>query len=273
MILVTGGTGQTGQFVIQELGRRGRAVRVLARPQSAAQVSEPGVEIALGDLGDRDSLHRAMAGVSGVVHTACTFSDSRIDVYGVVEGGPIGEDHPLSDQLGDYARGKIVCERLLSEAAARSGRSDYGMLRAPYIWAPHPKARRMVLNQRVIEGRPLILPGITEAEWSAYRDVWIDVRDLAWVVAECLDRPPSGPLNVLSGHYSWHDLHAELVRLTASPSPIIHRPLAEITEEELPDKSSYARTWLFDDTLLVRKLAYVPRYSFHQSLHDLVRAG
>ena len=296
MILVTGGTGQTGQFVIQELRRRGRAVRVLARPQSAAQVSEPGVEVALGDLGDRDSLRRAMAGVSGVVHTACTFSDSRIDaaamqalldawragpflfvssldVYGVVEGGPIGEDHPLSDHLGDYAHGKIVCERLLSEAAARSGRSDYGMLRAPYIWAPHPKARRMVMNQRVIEGRPLILPGITEAEWSQYRDVWIDVRDLAWVVAECLDSPPGGPLNVLSGHYSWHDLYAELIRLTASPSTIIHRPLAEITEEELPDKSSYARTWLFDDTLLVRKLAYVPRYSFHQSLHDLVSAG
>ncbi len=47
---------QTGQFVIQELRRRGRAVRVLARPQSAAQVSEPGVEVALGDLGDPDSL-------------------------------------------------------------------------------------------------------------------------------------------------------------------------------------------------------------------------
>ena len=173
MILVTGGTGQTGQFVIQELRCRGRAVRVLARPQSAAQVSEPGVEIALGDLGDRDSLCRAMAGVSGVVHTACTFSDSRIDaaamqalldawragpflfvssldVYGVVEGGPIGEEHPLSDHLGEYARGKIVCERLLSEAAARSGRSDYGMLRAPYIWAPHPKARRMVMNLSLI---------------------------------------------------------------------------------------------------------------------------
>ena len=296
MILVTGGTGQTGQFVIQELRRRRRAVRVLARPQSAAQVSEPGVEVALGDLGDRDSLRRAMAGVSGVVHTACTFSDSRIDaaamqalldawragpflfissldVYGVVEGGPIGEEHPLADHLGEYARGKIVCERLLSEAAARSGRSDYAMLRAPYIWAPHPKARRMVMNQRVLEGRPLILPGITEAEWAEYRDVWIDVRDLAWVVAECLDRPPGGPLNVLSGHYSWHDLYAELIRLTGSPSSIIHRPLDEITEEELPDKSSYARTWLFDDTLLVRKLGYVPRYSFHQSLHDLVSAG
>ena len=79
MILVTGGTGQTGQFVIQELRRRGHAIRVLVRPQSAAQVSEPGVEVALGDLGDRDSLRRAMVDVSGVVHTACTFSDSRID--------------------------------------------------------------------------------------------------------------------------------------------------------------------------------------------------
>src|SRR5262245_61826441 len=78
MILVTGGTGQTGQFVIQELRRRGRALRVLARPHSAAQVSEPGVEVALGDLADRDSLRRAIAGVSGVVHTACTFATLEI---------------------------------------------------------------------------------------------------------------------------------------------------------------------------------------------------
>jgi nucleoside-diphosphate-sugar epimerase len=100
----------------------------------------------------------------------------------------------------------------------------------------------MVINQRVIAGRQVILPGITDAEWSAYRDVWLDVRDLAWVVAECLERPPGGPLNVLSGHYSWHDLYAELIRITASLSTIIHPPLAEITEEELQDKRSDART-------------------------------
>src|SRR5437764_138645 len=75
----------------------------------------------------------------------------QLDIYGVVEGGPIGKDHPLADHVREYAHGKIVCEWRLSEAAARSGRSDYGMLRAPYIWAPHPKARRMVLNQRVIK--------------------------------------------------------------------------------------------------------------------------
>lgn len=46
--------------------------------------------MALGDLGERDSLHRAMAGVSGVVHTACTFSHSRLDAaaHGIVNIPP-----------------------------------------------------------------------------------------------------------------------------------------------------------------------------------------
>ena len=42
----------------------------------------------------------------------------------------IDEATPLEETHNDYARGKIVCERLLAEAAQRQGRGDgYGCAR------------------------------------------------------------------------------------------------------------------------------------------------
>src|SRR5262245_21889479 len=235
MILVTGGTGLTGRFVVEELLRRGRAVRVLCRSEVAARALDPRVERAVGDLGDPGSLERAARGVDGIVHAACTFTDeavdiaamaallagwrsgpfvfvSSLDVYGFAGPGPITEDTPVAEAYTDYARGKVVCERMLAEAAGRAGRGDHVALRAPYIWGPHPTARARLVPERLRDGRPIVLPGVEPDEWRQYRDVWVDVRDLAIIVAESLARPAGGPLNVLSGHFVWHDLYAALIR-------------------------------------------------------------
>src|SRR5262249_25128142 len=142
-----------------------------------------------------------------------------LDVYGLVSG-PVTEDTPLSETFDDYARGKVHCERLLAEAAAAAGRRDHVVLRAPYVWGPHPTARRRLVGTRLLDGRPIVLPGASEAEWRRHEDAWIDARDLATVVAECVARPAGGPLNVLAGHFVWHDLYAELIRLCGSASPI-----------------------------------------------------
>ena len=118
MILVTGGTGLAGSFVVRELQRRGYPVRVLARPESAVIAQGMGAEVALGDLADADSLRRAAEGVAGIVHVACTFTQpevdvaameilldaweqgafvfiSSLDVYGYARRLPVTEDHPL----------------------------------------------------------------------------------------------------------------------------------------------------------------------------------
>ncbi|MCB0120685.1 MAG: NAD-dependent epimerase/dehydratase family protein, partial [Caldilineaceae bacterium] len=80
MILVTGATGMTGQYVVQELQRRGYTVRGLVRESSVDKANALGIAPVLGDLSDFASLHRAMADISGVVHVACTFTDSAIDL-------------------------------------------------------------------------------------------------------------------------------------------------------------------------------------------------
>ena len=288
MILVTGGTGVTGQFVALELVRRGRAVRLLGRGEV---VAPPGVEAARGDLRDPDSVARAARGTTGIVHLACTYTDlaadlaamralleswregpfvftSTLDVYGLVSG-LVAEDTPLCETFTEYARGKVICERLLGEAAA--GRRDHTILRAPYIWGPHPTARRRLVSPRLAEGLPIVLPGVDEAEWRTYRDAWVDARDLAAIVAECLARPSGGALNVATGHFGWHDLYVELIRLTGSRSAIVHKPLAAITDEELPKKELFAQTWRFSEERLASHLGPIPRRPFETTVRDTAR--
>lgn len=291
MILVTGGTGLTGQFVVEELLRRGHAVRVLCRSEAAAGACAPGAEVALGDLRDPESLARAAHGTSGIVHAACTFTESAVDiaamqallagwqtgpfvflssldVYGFAGPGPITEDTPPREDYTDYGRGKVACERLLAEAAARSGRGGHVMLRAPYIWGPHPTAHARLVTERLQGRETIVLPGRDEAEWRRYQDVWIDVRDLATIVAECVARPANGPLNVLTGHFTWHDLYVELIRLTGRRSALVHKPLDEITDDELPRKQLYAQTWQFSEARLAAHLGAIPRRSFDVTLRD-----
>jgi len=252
MMLVTGATGLVGGFVIEELLRRGRAVRALCRTEASASALAGDVEIAIGSLGDLESLTRATRGVDGIVHAACTVTDSRVDIAAMTallagwHGGPfvfissldvygfagpelITEDTPLSGSYTDYSLGKVTCERLLADAATRAGRTDHVALRAPLIWGPHPNARRRLVNQRLIDHQPIILPGVQPAEWMQYQDVWIDARDLATIVAESIARPAGGPRNVLTGHFVWHDLYAALIRLTGSRSEIVHKPLEDIS--------------------------------------------
>ena len=291
MILVTGGTGLTGHFVVAELLRRGHAVRVLCRTEMAARACAPSVEVARGDLGDCESLLSAARGVTGIVHTACNYCDSAVDiaamqallaswhdgpfvfistldVYGLVGNEPVTEDMPLCESYSDYGHGKIVCERLLLQAASQAGRCDFVTLRAPLIWGPHPMARQRILPKRMLAHEPIVLPGVEEAEWRQYQDVWIDVRDLATIVAECVARPAGCPLNVLTGHFAWHDLYALLIQLTGSRSELVHKPLDAITSDELSKKHLYAQKWRFSEARLARQLGIIPRRSFEVTVHD-----
>lgn len=287
MILVTGATGLSGSFVVHELQRRGLAVRALVREASVPAAQALNVDLAIGDLADPDSLRRACDGVTGIVHTACTFTNSNVDiaamqalldgwrsipfvyfssldVYGLSTASPIVEDTPLDETYNDYARGKVVSERLLMEAAAAQGRSDFSILRAPHIWAPHPTARKRLAG--LVASGTVLLPGGEESEWSTYRDAWIDARDLAWVVAECLVHPIGGPANILAGHFVWHDVFTEIIRVTGSPCQLVHKPVADMSDEERMSRRFYAQSWRYDDHRLQGTLAFQPNRTWQQTV-------
>ena len=69
--LLTGATGFIGGRVARQLREAGHEVLALVRdPGRARSLDDLGVRLAVGELGDRDSLRAAMRGVEGVFHIA-----------------------------------------------------------------------------------------------------------------------------------------------------------------------------------------------------------
>ena len=69
LVLVTGATGKQGGAVVEALLTRGHQVRALTRNSAspaANRLREHGVEIAVGDFTDHDSLVRAARGADAV---------------------------------------------------------------------------------------------------------------------------------------------------------------------------------------------------------------
>jgi len=78
-VLVTGATGNVGRQVVRALGERGIATRAFVRdPGKATSMFGGAVELAVGDLADRDSLDRAMHGVDRLL-LACGNVPGQVD--------------------------------------------------------------------------------------------------------------------------------------------------------------------------------------------------
>ena len=146
---VTGATGFIGASIVRELLKDGCQVRALARPGSDRRnLSGLDVEIWEGDLGDRGSLIRGLAGCQTLFHAAADYrlwTRSPASMYDVNVGGtrtilsaalqvglekvvytssvgtlgnpgdgtPGTENTPveLSQMVGDYKKSKFLAER------------------------------------------------------------------------------------------------------------------------------------------------------------------
>ncbi|OKI02743.1 condensation domain-containing protein [Streptomyces sp. CB02056] len=289
-VLLTGATGGVGAAVLQELMAQGRPVRVLVRPESAHLPALNGAEVAEGDLGDLDSLRRAVEGVDAVIHSACTFTDhatdlaamralvdgwrggpfvfvSSIDAYGRPPGTEVPEGAPSGAPVTPYGQAKLDSERILFEAAA-TGRGQAVAVRAPIVWGPHHRLRDQLrwgstgaLYQAALAGHPIGLPA--DDEW--YGASWVHAAALARALTACLtpDHPAAGRVvNAVSGHVSWPDFTAELVRLLGSDSPITTAPDAD---EDL------RRPWHYRADTLAAPLAPEPGEDWRSVLAAMVR--
>src|ERR1035441_10827408 len=91
-VFVTGGTGFVGDRLVAALLARGRSVRGLARPTSERPASAERLEWVTGDILDRDSLRRGLAGCTEGFHLAAHAqnwaTDPLLFFRGNVEGAP-----------------------------------------------------------------------------------------------------------------------------------------------------------------------------------------
>ena len=154
-VLVTGGTGFVGANLVRELQSLGAAVRVLARPRGDRRALDGlKVDVVDGDLLDRASLKRAVAGTDVVYHAAADYRlwardpqelhrvniegtrslleaageagarrivyTSTVGALGIPKDGTPGtEDTPVSlaEMVGAYKASKFLAERVARELA------------------------------------------------------------------------------------------------------------------------------------------------------------
>jgi dihydroflavonol-4-reductase len=253
--LVTGATGFTGGHLARALRRRGHAVRALVRgedPRTAALAAD-GIELSLGDLTDRASLGRALAGIDIVYNIGATYRQaaasaseyhainaqavadlveagaaagvrrvvhcSTVGVHGDVERPPAAEDAPL--RPGDeYQRSKLEGERLGREAAARLG-MDLVIARPSGIYGPGD--RRLLKLFRGVARRRFVTLGSGEIFYHLTY-----VEDLAEGFRLCGEVPAaSGRTYILAGGEvtSLNELVRRIASAAGVPPPALHVPV------------------------------------------------
>jgi len=120
--LITGATGLVGSHLAEACAARGLGVRALVRPATDAALLGPtGAEVVRGDLGDADSLRRAVRGADYVFHCAAKVGD-----WGPVEDYRVINVEALRHML-DACRGTALKRFvLLGSLGVYPARNHYG---------------------------------------------------------------------------------------------------------------------------------------------------
>jgi uncharacterized protein YbjT (DUF2867 family) len=175
-ILVTGGTGNVGGAVVEELLKRGAKVRVLARKQPEAGKLPAGVEVAIGDLLDPASVEQALEGVDKLFLLNAVVTDELTQAligYGVAKRVGIKHVTYLSvykvEQFRDVPH---FASKLAVESALREFGVPYTILRPGYYIQNDLNLKDALLGPGVYP-MPIGTAGIAAA----------DVRDIAQAAA------------------------------------------------------------------------------------------
>ena len=231
LALVTGATGAIGPAVVRELQERAFTVRVLSRNHPAGGPLPPGVDVARGELADRERLRAAADGADVVIHLAALLHQfappsaalderyrqvnvegtrnvvqaalaagagrivylSTIAVYGPTSGTVADEDtRPQPDT--PYGRTKLEAETFVTRAHGESGPAGV-VLRAAAVYGPGIKGNYRTLAEAIARGRYVPIGR------GGNRRTLVHEKDLARAVALAAEHPDAcgGTFNVSDG--------------------------------------------------------------------------
>jgi len=251
---VTGGSGFTGGALCAHLRNRGYDVVALVRPTSSTTYLQSiGAQLAIGDLGDAESMRVAMEGADIAFNIAAAFREvklsdeqyhevnvngarnfveaaraagvprvvhcSTVGVHGDVEHPPANEDAPL--RPGDvYQDTKLEGEHLARQAAIEHG-IEVTIVRPTGIYGPGD--RRLLKLFRGIARRRWVTLGRGDI---FYHLTYID--DLVEGFRLCGEHPAAANRTYILAGAEVTTLN-ELVSLIAEvaqvPTPALHLPV------------------------------------------------
>ena len=198
-LLITGATGKVGSNLIRRLSSSPRPDLVIrALCHNRGLPAAPGLEVVKGTISDRDSVERAMEGVSHVVHlatckeipelvmdvtvkglfwlteafrvspTAKQFiligGDASVGHFFYDHGGPVTEATPHRAYPGCYALSKVLEETLLQQTHIQYG-LNVSCLRAPWIMEKDDFRYSLSFGDDVFGGpdwKTLVAPEVAE---------------------------------------------------------------------------------------------------------------
>jgi dihydroflavonol-4-reductase len=132
-IFVTGGTGQTGANVCEQLIQRGDNVRALVRnPEEAAALAEIGVDVVEGDVSDSDDVLSASEGCEAAIHCAALLGGASQDLADFTAVNTVGTTNVL-DAADAHEMRRVVA---LSTATFINMNTDLPFEEAPVLEDP-----------------------------------------------------------------------------------------------------------------------------------------
>jgi uncharacterized protein YbjT (DUF2867 family) len=180
--LVIGGTGTVGGEVVRLLKDQGHEVRVLTRSAAKAGDLPEGVEPAVGDLADPESLRGPLAGADGVfIATPVSPDETRLglNAFGAVRETGIGRLVYMSvhraDECPDIPH---FASKLPIERAVRESGLAWTILRPNHFFQNDLWHRDAIVGQGVYP-EPLGGVGVSR----------VDVRDIADAAVAALTGP------------------------------------------------------------------------------------
>jgi nucleoside-diphosphate-sugar epimerase len=216
-VLLTGANGFVGSHVLDNLRARGVPTAVLLRPSCDKGFIQPhlaSVETRTGTITDPDSLRRAMAGVTHVIHCAgLTRARSKSEFFEVNQAGtrnvieaanaqsdrvrrllhvsslaaigPAGAAKPAREEDAPHPVSEYGKSKLAAELEVRSHcRAEFVIVRPPAVYGPRDNAFLSLF--KAVNNH--LLPRTSASQTLSL----VFVADLAHAIVTCLDHPAAG---------------------------------------------------------------------------------
>ncbi|QIE43773.1 NAD-dependent epimerase/dehydratase family protein (plasmid) [Rhodobacteraceae bacterium SC52] len=259
-VLVLGGCGFIGSYVVDSLLEAGHQVRVFDRQPERFRDPLPGVEYFFGNFGDRMAVIDVLSGMDAVVHLISTtfpgtadldpitdvkdnlvgtltllesmtvlnisrilFLSSGGTIYGAPDVVPIPEDHPLRP-INSYGIVKASIEHYLDMYRRTRGLLPIS-IRASNPYGPrqgHSGVQGVIgtFLRRIVNGESLEIWG----DGSVIRD-YLHASDLGRLCAKAVATDLTGSYNAGSGHgTSLSEIVAYMETLSTQSTPVTYRP-------------------------------------------------